>query len=204
MSLSSAASVSHRIDYCGEGPLDGVLARRLIAHVGGIPGIDYISPRRARGVRALDPRIPGLLIAARHGQRILVLRDLDQDAPCAGALVARLHPTPHARFCLRIAVRALEAWLLADRDGIASALGVSRRLVPKAPERLDNPKSSLWEVARNTNNDDIRDAFAGGFQARSAWASEFMSEKWCIARALRGGGAPSLNKALLRIQTLAQ
>lgn len=196
--------MSHRIDYCGEGPLDGVLARRLIAHAGGIPGIDYISPRKARGVRALDPRIPGLRIAAQHGQRLLVLRDLDQDAPCAGALVTRLHPTPQAGFCLRIAVRAAEAWLLADRDGIANALEVSRRWVPMAPEQLDHPKSSLWEIARKSNNADIRRAFAGGFQARSAWVAEFISENWNIARAVKAHSAPSLNKALLRIRSLVR
>jgi hypothetical protein len=196
--------VSHRIDYCGEGPVDGVLARRLIAHVGAMPGIDYITPRKSRGVRTLDPRLPGLRIAAQHGRRILVLRDLDQDERCAGALMARLQPKPQQRFCLRIAVRAAEAWLLADRDGIASALGISKRLVPRLPEQLDSPKLSLAEIASQSSKADVRRAFAGGVQARSAWVAAFISDKWSIAGALNSRAAPSLNKAVIRVRSLAQ
>jgi hypothetical protein len=203
MLRSWGRSVSRQIDYCGEGPLDGALARRLILHVGAQPGNDYITPRRARGVRSLDARIQGLCLAARHGRRLLVLRDLDRDAPCAGALIASLLPQPEPHLCLRIAVRASEAWLLADRDGIAEALAIAKNLVPAAPDLLDNPKIRLAEIASQSSRPDIRRIFAGSHQERSGWTAEFIAEKWDITRAVKSNGSASLAKAVQRLRMLA-
>jgi len=195
--------VSRQIDYCGEGPLDGAMARRLIQHVGAQPGFDYITSRRARGVRSLDARIGGLCAAARHGRRLLVLRDLDRDAPCAGALIASLLPQPEPHLCLRIAVRASEAWLLADRDGIAKALAITKNLVPAAPDLLDNPKIRLAQIASQSSRLDIRRIFSGSLQERAGWTAEFIAEKWDIARAVKSNGSASLAKAVQRLRVLA-
>ena len=49
-------------------------------------------------------------------------------------------PDPSALMCFRIAVRELEAWLLADWDTLAEYLMVSRDLFTVRPKDLENPK----------------------------------------------------------------
>jgi len=51
---------------------------------------------------------------------------------------------------LRIAVREIEAWLLADRKGIADFLHTAVKKVPTAPELLSNPKLALFGVIRKS------------------------------------------------------
>lgn len=193
--------MSYPIDYCGEGGLDAVLARRLINQVGGIAGRDYIDRAGPRGKQALDRRIHGFLIAARHGARMLVLRDLDEDAPCAGMLLDRLLPERHPRLCVRVVVKSAESWLLADRKGIAEALRVPLGRVPSSPEAVLSPKARLVELAGHSSDAVIRNVFAGGAQKRAAWIAEFIDERWDIRRA--ASTAPSLERALLRVRTLA-
>src|SRR5262249_42952103 len=59
----------------------------------------------------------------------------------------------------RIAVRAAEAWLLADRERIADFLSVSRNLVPRNPDILDDPKATLINLARRSRKRQIREQF---------------------------------------------
>lgn len=66
-----------------------------------------------RGKSHLDAALPELNRSARR-IRCLVVRDLDNDAPCAGALCQKLLPHPSPNMILRIAVRKIESWLLAD------------------------------------------------------------------------------------------
>jgi hypothetical protein len=90
----------------------------------------------------------------------LVVLDLDHDAACAVTYRQRLlaHQTPG--FQLRIAVRAIEAWLLADQERIAAYLGVSRQRIPVYPDQLDNPKATLIELVRHSPNKKLREDMA--------------------------------------------
>lgn len=64
----------------------------------------------------------------------LVLVDLDK-AGCAPELLAAWFPDArNPNLLFRIAVREVEAWLIAHRDGIAEFLRVSRHRVPASPE----------------------------------------------------------------------
>ena len=57
--------------------------------------------------------------AAQRGRWLIVL-DLDQDADCAPNYVNSILPTPASGMELRIAVRSIEAWLMADRGRMRS------------------------------------------------------------------------------------
>ncbi len=59
-------------------------------------------------------------------------------------------PDPAPYMCFRVAVREVEAWLLADREQIARFLSIARSRVPQSPETLDNPKQRLVELARHS------------------------------------------------------
>lgn len=76
----------------------------------------------------------------------LVLLDLDHDDECAPDYVRRVMPAPSTGMILRIPVREIETWLLADRDKIASFLGINSTNFPDYPESLNDPKGFLIDL----------------------------------------------------------
>ena len=97
-----------------EGFVDEAVALRLLEHVGACPGPIYGKggkERIRRGIR-------GYSEAAKLAPWF-VLVDLDQEEECAPALVSSWLPVGTRDLCFRVAVREVEAWLLADRPGIA-------------------------------------------------------------------------------------
>lgn len=184
------------IDYCGEGPVDAAVARRLIAAVGCQPGTDYVTLRGRRGKGALDQRIEGLVIAARHGRRVLVLRDLDAE-PCAGPVIARLVSQPQPGFCLRLAVRAVEAWLLADHNGIARGLKIPKSGLPPQPETITDPKDALRRLGQGSRDPEIRRQCGATPQVFGALTAALATEVWDPKRA--AARSPSLARALQRL-----
>jgi len=134
-----------------EGDTDVPIAQRLlelvdleISHVYGL-----------RGKNWLDGKLRAYNAAARYA-KWFGMRDLNGDAPCAGALVATLVPKRSAGLCLRLPVRASEAWLLADRDRIADFLSVRIGLLPSDPDGLADPKRELINLARRFRSRAIR------------------------------------------------
>lgn len=135
-----------------EGLVDEAVLQRLIAHVGATVGPIY----GKRGKPHLRQRIRGYNQAAWHSPW-LVLIDLDQDADCAAQLcpVWLSDPAPMMRF--RIAVRAIESWILADRERLARFLSVAPSRLPLNPEEVLSPKRALVELSRYSRRREIRD-----------------------------------------------
>lgn len=198
-------SHSTEVDYSGEGRLDASLARRLILVAGLTPGRDLTLGRLKSGKAALDESMRGLNASARH-RPVLVLRDLDDDAPCGGALVAKLEARAMLRsrtpaLLLRIAVRSADAWLLADREGLANALGVSPVRIPSFPESLDRPKHRLQALFAHVPLSIRRQLGLPRGPKQLPWppvagwlARDFVPEIWEPRRA--AGNAPSLARCL--------
>ena len=78
----------------------------------------------------------------------MVVRDLDQDATCAAELRKSLLPNPVPGMFFRIAVRAVEAWLLADRDRASSYFQIPKNKIPLDPETLQDPKRDLVQLVK--------------------------------------------------------
>jgi len=134
-----------------EGDTDVPVARKIIEHVGLTVGDIHDKGGKA----GIDGRLRGYLAAARHAPW-LVLRDLDRDAPCAPALLRRLSVPSDGLACVRIPVRAIEAWVLADSERVASFLGVRRNLVPAKPDTLIDPKRSLVDLAQQSSKRTVK------------------------------------------------
>ena len=184
-----------------EGLTDEAVMRRLLRD----HRIEVALVVGLRGKAYLDQKLDAFNRAAQFGDW-LVLRDLDQDAACAPSFVRDRLPRASSGMHLRIVVRAIEAWLLADARGIADFFGVSRQHIPVDPSSLDDPKRALIDVARRSRSRAIREdmvpdprttARVGpGFVARiiefaySAWhweraATQSESLRRCIARLTR-------------------
>lgn len=134
-----------------EGVVDEAVVKRLIVEAGGEIGPIY----GKRGKSLLRQRINGYNNAARH-QPWIVLVDLNREADCPPPLKAVWLPNPEPFMCFRIAVREIEAWMLADRERFASFFRVRLPDIPAAPEFLDDPKNVVIELSRRSRSRDIR------------------------------------------------
>jgi hypothetical protein len=87
--------------------------------------------------------------------------------------------------CFRIAVRTIEAWLLADNQSIARFLSVAVSHVPSFPEMLDDPKQFMVDLAQRSRRRDIRESMVprpgSGRKVGPLYTSqliEFVQTKW--------------------------
>jgi len=134
-----------------EGIVDEAVLRRLIACAGG-----HLGPVHGKnGKPALRQKINGYNNAARHAPWV-VLVDLNSDADCAPRLRHDWLPTPASQLCFRVAVRQVEAWLMADAETLAAFLGVRRHTIPANPEALPNAKAEMVNLARQSRWSAIR------------------------------------------------
>jgi hypothetical protein len=134
-----------------EGIVDEAVVRRLIACAGGLPGPVY----GKNGKPALLQKIKGYNNAAIR-EPWVVLVDLNSDADCVPPLRQDWLPTPAPRLCFRVAVRQVEAWLMADAETLADYLGVGRHTIPADPEALQNAKVEMVNLARRSRRSAIR------------------------------------------------
>ncbi|MGD9896640.1 MAG: hypothetical protein AB7T14_06160 [Candidatus Methylacidiphilaceae bacterium] len=185
-----------------EGVIDEAVVKRLIEHVGGVPG----EVHGGKGKMEIRKRFAGYVHAARFSPW-MVLVDLDQDADCAPLLRAGWLSAQEEQLCFRVAVRAVEAWLLADAKSIARFLRIEQRLVPPDPESLLDPKIKLVEVARESRNRDLRADIVprphSGRKTGPAYVSrmiEFVHGNWQPDRAAQR--SESLRRAIEALRRL--
>lgn len=169
-----------------------------------------VDPNRViitRGKQRFDARLVNYNQAARHGPW-LALRDADHDADgCPVTLRRTLLRVPQSpALCLRLAVRTLEAWLLADAEAVAKYFSVPRSAVPRDPEDLDRPKDALVQLCRSSRRRAVRVGMVpppgtrGPGPEHTAFVSRFCREAWRPDTA--AAAAPSLRRALQEIDRL--
>jgi len=190
-----------------EGVVDEAVVKRLIVEAGGEIGSIY----GKRGKSLLKQRINGYNNAARHHPWI-VLVDLNREADCPPPLKAVWLPNPGPFMCFRIAVREVEAWLLADRERFASFFRVRLLDIPADPELMDDPKEVVIELSRKSRSRDIRLDMVprpgSGRKIGPAYVSrivEFVSNPirgWRPDRAARS--SESLKRCLVRMRELVR
>ena len=186
-----------------EGIVDEAVVRRLIAHTGGQAGAVY----GRNGKPALREKIKGYNNAA-HFTPWVVLVDLDNDADCAPPIRNAWVPAPAPNLCFRIAVREIEAWLIADKQTLAHYLRIKAGDVPEEPEKLQYPKDVMVNLARGSRSRDIRSDIVprenSGRRVGPAYASrliEYVQERWQPEVAAEH--AESLRRAINGLQKLA-
>ena len=134
-----------------EGIVDEAVIRRIITDVGA--SIDNVYGKKGKGT--LFQKKDAYNHAARFSNWVLLV-DLDHEEGCAPPLLKKWLPQPAPRMCLRVAVRSIEAWLLADRRKIADFLRVPFSRVPRNPDDLDNPKQTMVSLAAGSSNRAIK------------------------------------------------
>jgi hypothetical protein len=134
-----------------------------------------------------------------------VLTDLDQ-YPCATALKEDWNIVSMPRnFMLRIAVRSIESWLMADRKNFADFLGISIQKLPLNPDDEINPKRLLIELAKHSRKREIREDIVPNPKSTAKIGpnytqrlSAFVREHWDIESAQKH--SKSLQMAILALR----
>lgn len=186
-------------------PSEAVL-RRLVAATGNRLKVSTVF--RANGFGNIKNRIQNFRNAS-HVIPHIVMTDLDTYA-CPPDLLrdwgAGVLPS---RMLVRIAVREVESWLLADRAGIANLIKVPVVKIPANPDALLDPKQVLLNLARHSRSRRFAAEFvpANGSKAKHGPAynqhlSAFAAQEWNSA--LAASASPSLQRSVVRIKEFAQ
>jgi hypothetical protein len=191
--------------YAVEGTTDAPVAEKLISLVKCEPRVVSASG----GSSVIDLGLARWSMAS-NKQPMLILRDWDQadGAGCAPELVARLLgkacPTNVA---LRIVVRSVESWLMADYDAAKSFFQTAH--IHRDPDSLDSPKLALVAACRRSTTRRIRDGMTPGSSTGGAVGPDysillrdFAQNHWDPTRA--AGNSPSLARAITRLRTLVE
>lgn len=137
-----------------EGTTDEPVAKRLLKYVGLPVGTVF-------GRRGKDDLLRRLFKynQAAHFAPWFVLVDLDnsKDIACVPQAIKIWLPQPAERMRLRVAVRAIEAWMMADAERLAAFLNVSPSKMPENPDRENDPKETLINIARSSTSRSIRE-----------------------------------------------
>lgn len=114
-------------------------------------------------------------------------------------------PTP-PDLLLRIAVREIESWVLADHEAVRQLIG-KKGTLPPAPDDLPDPKSHLLGLAKLAGREVREDLVKGkgaiasqgiGYNTR---LREWIRSSWCAQRA--ADRSPSLARTRSRLKELA-
>jgi hypothetical protein len=182
-----------------EDQLSEAIALRLIAD---IPTPHFIQFKLGRtGNGYLRSKMSSWYQMAQH-QVMLVLTDLDRANCLVEFRDQWLDAEPPQNLLLRIAVREVESWVLADHVAMRALIG-AKGVLPAAPDELADPKQALLKLAKSAPKeirDDLLKTIDGhlsqglGYNARlSAW----VNLEWSPQRAAER--SPSLARAQLRL-----
>lgn len=187
--------------------LSEAVAGQIVADVG--IGLRVAVKIGGKGSGYLKRKLPEFNELARSIP-VLLLTDLDR-GKCPPSLISDWCGNKRLvdGMVLRVVVREIEAWLLADRDGFAKFCGAPINKVPITPERLDDPKAELLNLVRRYGSRSLKDDVlpARGSSApiglgyNSALIS-FVRETWSVTKAVEN--ADSLNRACLRLRELGK
>lgn len=141
---------------------------------------------------------------AAKGIPFLLLTDLDT-GNCAPDIINEWLPKGvHPNLLFRVAIREVEAWILADCESLSRFLGLRNAFNVDDPDLLENPKAYLIDLARHSPRREIRDDIVPRRNSTSRIGpnyngrlSIFVEYHWQpLAAAVR---SKSLAKSLLRL-----
>ncbi|RRD44036.1 hypothetical protein [Buchananella hordeovulneris] len=132
----------------------------------------------------------------------------DTDGRCPVEVLAELAPGSQSEpgFCLRLAHRESETWLLASRRAAAEYFGFSAARIPADLEQVADPKRLLLQLCQKSRKRLIREDVvtqlsSGALACGPLYVShlnDFYAAHWDIAEAMTE--SDSLRRAVLALQ----
>jgi len=187
-----------------EDPLSEAITRKLFAELRPDLAITTLIGNRGNGYLRLKARE---LNRAAAKLPVFLLTDLDLPASCPPNIIADwLGTEPASNLLFRVAVIEVESWLLADREQVATFVGVPEHRIPTNTDSIPDPKQFLVNLARKSRSADLRSDLvpAAGSTASvgplyNARLTSFVASRWSATRAQRASA--SLARAVERLRT---
>lgn len=163
-----------------------------------------------RGHGSIDNLLPRWNDAGNR-RAALVLRDLDpmpRGTSCVPEAVAALLNGPLRAECVavRLPVRELESWILADEQGVSDFFGL-RAPLPTDPDLLSDPKKTLVDLCRKSVLSKVRRGMVPRVGSGRAVGPDYealvieFGARWDPLVAARR--SPSLARTIARLQDLS-
>lgn len=190
--------------YCVEDPLSRAVVVRLLCDLLDEVYLTELQPNQG-GFGWIKKKFANYCTLAQH-HHVFILTDLDR-AECPPALLrswinyAKLsEPLPN-KMCFNIAVKEVEAWLLADHGNLSNYLGVPTHALPSDTQIAD-PKEYLLRCVQRHGNRQARAELLPTSGAKvglgyNAHLSRFATEHWDFNDAAQRNA--SLQRAVERI-----
>lgn len=128
---------------------------------------------------------------AAKGCPFFVLTDLDTRDCAPNLIAAWLKEPQHENLIFRVAVKEVEAWLLADIEGFSKYIGVSASNFSDAVEKINDPKAELMRLVKKCKRRDIKedilpkDEFARVGPNYNGRLADFVINNWSLSRAFK-------------------
>lgn len=184
--------------------MDEAIAKRIIKIAGHSPGTVY----GKRGSGYLEKNIRGFNKAAQGTHYLALVDFMDTRLSCPAEVITRWLPNRSSYMLLRVVVRELESWILADRANMAKFLRIDIAKVPMHPEEIQNPKQTLINLARGSRSKRVRSALVPDKQSTAqvgklytSEAVRFIENHWDVENARRL--APSLDRCLRQLESIS-
>ncbi|MFA6922278.1 MAG: hypothetical protein WC216_10580 [Gallionella sp.] len=187
-----------------EDELSGFVLRKLVELSGkGLSVYGVLSMGGFGNIKNQIPRFKNASNVIPH----IILTDLDT-CDCAPRLMKDWDiDSVQKNLLFRVAVREVEAWLLADRQGIADYLGLPLAKIPLHPEHETDPKQTLLNLVRKCKRRRLIVELvpAAGSSASigplyNSRMGDFVRDRWDMQRAMVN--SDSLSRAVNRISAL--
>lgn len=187
--------------------VEGLVDRFAVERLAAAAGLDIGRVVVTNGKDSFNRRLPKYNAAARHSSWLAV-RDSDRDGDdCPVTLRSVLLDGPQSPgLSLRLAVRTIEAWLLADAEMVVKHFSVPANKVPGDPEQLERPKHELVHSCRSSRRRDVRaamvppDGKGGTGPDYTGFVGRYVREAWRPTVAAQH--APSLARALRELDVM--
>jgi hypothetical protein len=151
---------------------------------------DTSRKKAERGSGYIKKKIQAFNNAATYSN-FLIITDLDQNE-CAPVFIDELlGNNKNKGLFLRIAVREIESWIIADRKNFSSYFSISVDKVSKNPESIIDPKKYIFQLAKKSRSRIIRtgippsDATARLGPEYNEILVRFVNERWDFLEALQ-------------------
>lgn len=197
-----------RVTVAVEDAVSASVALRLVGRYA--PGAEIERVMVLGGINNLRGRMRDLAQIARREDLVLALADMDRPLGCPLGRVRELSGglAIAPNLLIRIAVLEIESWIMADREGLAEWLGIAASAVPLRPERVQDPKRALVQLAARSRNRGLREAIVprrglGSHRVGPFYndaVGEFVAHLWDPDVARRYSG--SLERAVFRVAGL--
>jgi hypothetical protein len=168
-------------------------------------------PAIQNGFGDIKTKAPVFLKMAQGGLYTFILTDLDSEL-CPSKLIRNWFSIPNNRsinlpneVTFRVAVREVEAWIMADRNEFAKFLVIAKENFPLVPDLLFDPKQKLFTILRRKgfkkwHKEMLPNGSAHIGPRYNEIMCKFITQKWSPKRAAKN--SPSLKRAIAALQRL--